>query len=141
MIVSKVTYTGKLHTEAVHLASGSRIQTDAPVDNHGKGEAFSPTDLLSSSLACCMFTMMGIVAERHEMDISGSYASVEKIMESDPRRVGTIIIRMTIADRGLSEKQKEILEHTARTCPVLLSLSGEMVKELDLSFEAAAAID
>ena len=87
-----------------------------------------------------MFTMMGIVAERHEMDISGSYASVEKIMESDPRRVGTIIIRMTIADRG-SAKTKEILEHTARTCPVLLSLSGEMVKELDLSFEAAAAID
>lgn len=133
MFVSKVTYTGSLRTEAIHLSSGNTIFTDAPLDNHGKGMAFSPTDLVSTALACCMFTVMGIAAETHGIQLEGSSAHVTKIMASEPRRIGEIHVKMEIIDRNLTDKQKAILEHAARTCPVLYSLSSEIEK--NISFE------
>jgi putative redox protein len=134
MCVSKVTYTGDLRTEAIHLSSGNTIITDAPVDNHGKGLAFSPTDLVSTALASCMFTVMGITAETQGIDISGSTAHVTKIMANDPRRISEIHVKMEIIDRNLTEKQRKILEHTARTCPVLYSLSADIQKQISFEY-------
>ena len=96
MKTSKITYLGNLRTEAVHLRSGQRLITDAPVDNNGKGEAFSPTDLLATSLGNCMLTVMGIVAGRHGIDIDGASIEITKIMEANPRRVGEIIVEFTM---------------------------------------------
>jgi putative redox protein len=126
MKTSKITYTGNLRTEAIHLQSGSTIITDAPTDNNGKGEAFSPTDLLSTSLGCCMLTIMGIVAERHNIKIEGTTVEITKKMEANPRRVGEIIVEFTMPKNSYSDKDKELLEHTARTCPVAKSLSQEL---------------
>ncbi|MFN5365141.1 MAG: OsmC family protein, partial [Bacteroidota bacterium] len=92
----KTTYLGDLRTEAVHLRSGARIITDAPTDNHGKGEAFSPTDLCAASLASCMLTIMGISARNHGLNIDGASASVNKIMASDPRRIARVEIRLEV---------------------------------------------
>lgn len=124
-MISKVIYQGNLRTEATHLKSGNVIYTDAPTDNHGKGEAFSPTDLASTSLASCILTIMGIAANRHDIDIKGTKADVEKIMTSDPRRIGKINITITMPDLEYSSKQKKILEAAAHHCPVGLSLHDE----------------
>jgi len=134
MIVSKVTYTGSLHTKATHLKSNSDIETDAPVDNNGKGEAFSPTDLMATSLASCMLTVMGIYARDEKIDISGTVVTVDKKMGINPRRITGIGIDMKIPVRGLSESQKNQLEEKALTCPVLFSLHPEIKKEFNLEF-------
>jgi putative redox protein len=134
MFVSKVTYTGELRTEAVHIASGNTIITDAPVDNHGKGMAFSPTDLVSTALASCMFTVIGIAGQTHGFDLSGSTAHVTKMMANDPRRISEIHVKLEIIDRNLTDKQKAIIEHTARTCPVLYSLSTEIQKHISFEY-------
>jgi uncharacterized OsmC-like protein len=126
MKISTIEYSGGLRTSAVHLRSGNKIITDAPPDNNGKGEAFSPTDLLATSLGCCMITVMGIVAERHALDLKGTTIEVTKKMEADPRRVGEIIIEMTLPKNNFSEKEKQLLENTALTCPVAKSLSHEL---------------
>lgn len=126
MATSKITYTANLRTEAIHLQSGTTIITDAPTDNNGKGEAFSPTDLLATSLGCCMLTIMGIVAERHAIDIVGTTIDITKIMESNPRRVGEVIVSFTMPKNNYSDKEKELLEHAAHTCPVAKSLSAEL---------------
>ncbi len=129
-MTSKVVYTGELRTEATHLASKSIIITDAPVDNHGKGEAFSPTDLLATSLANCLITVMGIKAKNENMtDITGTTAEVTKIMYSDPRRVGEIHVKVIFPPKGYSEKEKKVYENTALTCPVAKSLHPE-IKQL-----------
>ena len=119
----KTTYLGDLRTEAVHLRSGARIITDAPTDNHGKGEAFSPTDLCAASLASCMLTIMGISARNHGLNIDGASASVNKIMASDPRRIARVEIRLEVPGSQLDERQRKILETAARTCPVAFSLA------------------
>ncbi|MFN5236686.1 MAG: OsmC family protein [Bacteroidota bacterium] len=119
----KTTYLGDLRTEAVHLRSGARIITDAPTDNHGKGEAFSPTDLCAASLASCMLTIMGISARNHGLNIDGASASVNKIMASDPRRIARVEIRLEVPGSQLDERQQKILETAARTCPVAFSLA------------------
>lgn len=137
MIVSKVTYTGALRTSMVHLRSGNTIITDAPTDNNGRGEAFSPTDTVATALAACMFTMMGILCERNDWNMEGSFAEVTKIMESNPRRIGGITIDMTIIDRNLDDKARKMLENTARTCPVLYSLHPQIVVTLNLVFQAS----
>lgn len=134
MFVSKVTYIGSLRTEAIHLSSGTTINTDAPIDNHGKGMAFSPTDLVATALASCMFTVMGIASEAHGFNMDGSSANITKIMAGNPRRIGEIHVQMTIIDRNLTEKQRAILEHTARTCPVLCSLSEEIQKIISFEY-------
>lgn len=127
MPTSKVTYLGDLRTSSIHLQSGSEIISDAPLDNNGKGEAFSPTDTVANGLASCMFTVMGIKAREMEVDFSGSTAEVNKIMAAEPRRIAEIHVTFEmniIAD----EKTKTILERTAMTCPVHYSLHPDIKK-------------
>jgi putative redox protein len=126
MKTSKITYLGNLITEAVHLQSGIKIITDPPIDNNGKGEAFSPTDLMSTSLGSCMLTIMGIVAQRHEINIEGTTIDITKIMEANPRRVGEIIVEFHMPKNNYSDKEKQLLENAARTCPVAQSLKTEL---------------
>ena len=130
-MTSKVTYLGDLRTSSVHIQSGSEILSDAPVDNNGKGEAFSPTDSVANALATCMMTIMGIKARDMNVDFKGSTAAVTKIMNAEPRRIGTIEIIFEM--QGVTEqKDKTILERAAMTCPVFLSLNTEIKK--DISF-------
>ena len=126
MKISNITYLGGLRTEATHLRSGKIILTDAPPDNNGKGEAFSPTDLMSTSLGSCMLTVMGIVAERHQLDITGTTVEITKIMDANPRRVVEIVVDMTFPKNGFSDKDKVLLENTALTCPVAKSLHPDL---------------
>ena len=133
-MISKVEYKGDLRTEAVHLSSGNAIVTDAPVDNQGKGEAFSPTDLVATALASCMLTIMGIVAKRDGIDIEGATAEVEKIMSQSPRRIGEIRIRLIFKD-SLDDMDREKLERAARTCPVSGSLHDEVREIIEFVYE------
>lgn len=126
MKTAKIEYTGELRNTATHLRSGQTIITDAPPDNNGMGEAFSPTDLLATSLGCCMLTIMGIVAERHKLDIRGAKADVTKIMAASPRRVAEIIVEFVLPSKNLSANEKLLLENAARTCPVALSLHPDL---------------
>lgn len=126
MKTSKILYLGNLRTEATHLQSGRTIITDAPTDNNGKGAAFSPTDLLATSLGCCMLTIMGIFAERHNLNIEGTEIEITKIMVSEPRRVGEIIVEFTIPKNDFSDKDKRLMENAAHACPVAKSLSAEI---------------
>jgi putative redox protein len=120
-MTSKVIYTGGLHTVATHLRSGTEIETDAPVDNHGKGERFSPTDLVATALATCIVTTIGILAP--SINIDGAECMVEKIMVSDPRRIGEIVVNISFPKSGpYSDQDKSRLEHIANTCPVHQSL-------------------
>jgi len=136
MPTATLKYLGELRTEAVHVQSGTTIITDAPTDNHGKGEAFSPTDLLSTSLAACMMSLMGIVAKTHEIDLGEITADMTKTMASDPRRVAKIEINMRFADGArYNEKQRLILERAAMTCPVLLSLHPDIQKDIQIIWE------
>ncbi len=134
MKTSKVTYMGNLSTEAVHLKSGNKMVTDAPTDNNGKGEAFSPTDLLATSLGCCMLTVMGIVAARHSINMDGATVEITKIMKEDPRRVGEIIVELIMPPNGYSERDKQLLERTALTCPVAKSLSAEIIQTIVFNY-------
>jgi len=134
MKTSKIVYQGNLRTEATHLQSGKTIITDAPLDNNGKGEAFSPTDLLATSLGCCMLTIMGIIASRHNINIDGTAIEITKIMKADPRRVGEIIVEFTMPKNNYSEKDKTLLEHAAHTCPVAKSLSSELVQTVIFNY-------
>lgn len=129
----QVTYEGDLHTDSVHIQSGAKILTDAPVDNHGKGENFSPTDMVASALASCILTIMDIKAREMNIDLKGTKAEVTKIMNASPRRIGKIKIIIRFPQLNLEEKQKTILERVAHTCPVALTLSPEI--EQDVTFE------
>ena len=134
MSTATARYAGQLRTEATHTASGNTIHTDAPVDNHGRGEAFSPTDLVSAALGSCMMTIMGIVAERQELDLTGVTWSVTKHMAADPRRISGIDVAFRMP-AGLSDKQRATLENAARTCPVALSLNPEIRQSVQFSYE------
>ena len=128
-MTSRVIYEGTLRTVATHIKSDKKIETDAPIDNHGKGERFSPTDLLATSLASCMCTIMGIAANTHNIDINGTACDVEKIMADNPRRVAEIKVNMQFPDgKNYSDKEKKILEQAAVTCPVYLSLHSDLKK-------------
>jgi uncharacterized OsmC-like protein len=135
MKTSEVTYLGSMRTSAHHLKSGQTIITDAPTDNHGRGEAFSPTDLLATSLGSCMLTIMGIVAERNSLNIEGAKLEVTKIMEANPRRVGEIQIDITMPAMNYSQKDKDLLENAAHTCPVAKSLSAELIQTIKFNWE------
>ena len=124
-LTSKVIYQGDLRTEATHLRSGNKIYTDAPVDNEGKGEAFSPTDLASTSLASCILTIMGIAASRRNIDIKGATADVSKTMSSNPRRIAKIEINIAMPANDYSTADKKVLEAAAHHCPVGLSLGKD----------------
>jgi putative redox protein len=134
-LISTVTYNGELRTSGEHVKSGQSIITDAPTDNNGKGEAFSPTDLLSTSLASCMLTIMGIRASSMNIAIDGAAAEVEKFMASNPRRVAKIVIRIQMPSSDYSDSDKKVLEHAARTCPVALSLSSEIEQEVSFHWK------
>lgn len=127
-------YLGELRTKAKHVRSGDEIITDAPPDNKGRGEAFSPTDLLATSLGSCMITIMGIAAREHGFDIDGTTAKIWKIMVSNPRRVGEIKIELTFPKNNYSDKEKKIIEKAAFTCPVYLSLHPDLKKDIKLFF-------
>ena len=124
-MISKVTYKGSLRTEAIHVQSGNTIITDAPIDNHGKGEAFSPTDLVATALASCMLTIMGIVANRNHLKINGTTAEIEKIMGANPRRINEIKINIRF-NENFDIKTKRKLENAALTCPLSNSLSENL---------------
>ena len=125
----KAKYLGGLRVECTHIASGTTIITDAPVDNHGKGEAFSPTDLCSTALPTCCMTIMGIYAQQHDVDITGTEISITKTMSANPRRIGKIQVIFDMPDREYTDKQKASLERCAHTCPVHLSLHPETEQE------------
>jgi putative redox protein len=129
MATSKVIYQGELRTTATHLASGQAILTDAPVDNQGKGEAFSPTDLTATSLAACIITTMGIYAKRENMDVQLEHTELEvtKVMSKEPpRRIAEIHITITFKDKNISEHHKTVLERVVHTCPVAISLHPDL---------------
>lgn len=130
----KNTYLGDLRTESVHLQSGMRIITDAPTDNHGKGQAFSPTDLVCAALASCKMTIMGILANREGIDLSGLQCETEKIMASNPRRISEIRITFELPGRRLSEKHRTMLINAANTCPVALSLHPDIKRTVIYNF-------
>ncbi len=132
-MTSTVVYEGALRTTCTHLRSGNSFETDAPVDNNGKGERFSPTDLMATSLATCMITVMGIKARAMGFDLDGVKIEVEKIMKSDPRRVGGINLFFHIPDqlKDLDSKNKQILKNTGNTCPVQLSLHPDIEVNVD----------
>jgi putative redox protein len=127
-------YEGQLRTEATHVASGTSIQTDAPVDNHGRGEAFSPTDLVGTALGTCILTTMAIVAERHQVDLVGSTVNVKKTMSQDaPRRIVQLDVDLHLP-ASLSAADRALMERTAHTCPVALSLNPEIRQEVQFTY-------
>ncbi|WP_162054468.1 OsmC family protein [Pontibacter pamirensis] len=129
------TYQGGLRTTAQHLASGNTIITDAPVDNNGKGEAFSPTDLVASALGSCMMTIMGIVANRAGIDIDGIAVETTKVMAAEPRRIAEVVLHFTMpVGKTYSEKEKAMLEKAARTCPVALSLHPDIKQSVTFQY-------
>jgi putative redox protein len=134
MDTARVIYLGGLRNEATHLRSGEVIVTDAPPDNKGRGEAFSPTDLLSTSLACCMMTLMGIAAQEKDIPLSGLSARVVKHMASAPRRVSRIEVHLELDGAALGPRERAILENAARTCPVALSLRADLEQDVRFTY-------
>ena len=134
MVEMTLLYEGGLHTTALHGPSGAGLETDAPVDNQGKGEAYSPTDLLATSLGSCMLTTMAIVGDREGWRIDGARARVEKHMELEPRRrVGRIVVEIEMPE-GVAPTARERLEQTARGCPVAASLHPDTVVDLSIAW-------
>jgi putative redox protein len=135
METAKTKYQGDLRTEIIHLRSGSVITTDAPVDNKGKGESFSPTDLVASALGSCIFTIMGIAAREHSFSIDGSSCTITKIMTETPRKIGEIRIEFDFTANEYTDKQKKILDYCVKTCPVALSLNESVFQNVTLLFK------
>jgi len=134
MVSMTGTYLGGLRTEDAHLKSGNRLITDAPTDNNGKGEAFSPTDLVCAALSSCMMTLMGILAEREQIDLKGMTSEITKVMTSNPRRIAEIHITFSLPTLQATAEQRKKLEHVARTCPVAMSISGEIQQIIQFNF-------
>ena len=133
-MTSKVTYLGELRTSSVHLQSGTEILSDAPTDNHGRGEAFSPTDLLANALGSCMVSIMAIKSKDLNVDLEGSTVEVTKIMQAEPRKIAKILIVMNMSV-AVDEKTKTILERAAMHCPVLLSLNPDIEKDVTFNWK------
>lgn len=133
-MTSKVTYLGNLRTESVHIKSNNAFITDAPTDNNGKGEAFSPTDTVATGLASCMLTVMGIKARDMDIDMSGTTAEVTKTMASDPRRISKIKVVLNFPFEA-DKKTRVILERTANTCPVHYSLHPDIEKDVTFNWQ------
>ena len=133
MSKANIIYKNNFRTEAEHIASGEKIITDAPIDNNGKGEAFSPTDLVAAALGSCMITIMAIAAEKHGIDVSRTNASVLKEMRSDPRRINEIIIDINM-DKNIEIKDRKRLEKAALACPVHKSLHPDIKKKIQFFY-------
>jgi len=134
MLTATLTYLGDLRTQAEHARSGAQILTDAPVDNHGKGEAFSPTDLLAAAYVSCMLTIIGIRIQKGDLPPLALRAEVQKVMAAAPRRVGALVVQLHVSGAALTPAQKQELEHAALTCPVALSLSEAMEKRVEFIY-------
>jgi len=130
----ETTYPGDLRTHATHVRSGKTLITDAPPDNKGKGEAFSPTDLLATSLGSCAMTIIGIAAQTHGFNVDGTGIRITKIMADNPRRIGEVIVEFDFPKNNYSGKEKAIIENAARTCPVAKSLNSELKQTLIFNF-------
>lgn len=133
-MTSKITYLGELRTSSIHLNSGAELLSDAPIDNNGKGAAFSPTDTVANALGSCMFTVMGIKAAEMKVDLSNSTAEITKFMEAEPRRISEIHIVFNFSV-AIDDKTKTILERTAMTCPVYYSLHPENEKRITFNWK------
>jgi uncharacterized OsmC-like protein len=134
MLTIKTTYLGNLRTEAEHLQSGAKIITDAPTDNHGRGEAFSPTDLFSAAYASCALTIIGIATQTHGFNIDGTVVETTKIMGENPRRVAELIVNFIFPHNNYSDKERKIIEGAIKGCPVVNSLPKELKITRTLSF-------
>ena len=132
-MTSKVIYTGDLRTRCIHLRSNNEFITDAPLDNNGLGQAFSPTDTVATALASCMLTVMGIKARDMKVDLRESYTEVTKHMAAKPRRISKIELRLFLPSE-ISEKQRTILENAANTCPVMYSIHADIEKVIDFQW-------
>lgn len=135
MATAKINYLGELRAEATHLQSNTVILTDAPTDNQGKGAAFSPTDLVATGLAACMITTMGIKFGEREGELKGTTVEVTKVMYSNPRRIGEIQVKMVIPGNNFSEKDKQLLIHTAHACPAAKSLHPDIKQVIEIVFK------
>jgi len=134
MATSRTIYLGELRTENEHIRSGQKLITDAPVDNQGKGEAFSPTDLVATALSDCMLTIMGIKARDKGLDLAGTTVETTKIMSAEPRRIGEIVIEFTFPKNDFSEKDRAILVAVTKTCPVALSLHPDVKQTIKFNW-------
>jgi putative redox protein len=130
-MTSRVTYLGNLRTSCIHLSSGNTIITDAPIDNFGKGEAFSPTDLVATSLASCMLTIIGIYCQNHNIPFSKGEVSVEKIMGSGPRRIERIVLNIDLTGNDWDSKTLEKVISAGKACPVAQTLDGNVEMEFN----------
>ncbi len=136
MATIQTTYLGDLRTEATHLQSGNKLITDAPLDNKGRGEAFSPSDLLATALGSCMMTIMGMAAREQNINIDGATCSVTKIMAAEPRRVGELQIVFNFPAGHYSEKVQTVLKRAAHTCPVSKSLHPDLLETIEFNFNS-----
>ncbi|MEI7594457.1 MAG: OsmC family protein [Bacteroidota bacterium] len=127
-------YNGELRTSATHIKSGTEIITDAPIDNHGKGEAFSPTDLVAAAFGSCLLTIMGVAEDNFNLNLKGTKLKITKIMAENPRRIGEIIVELNFPANNYNEKQKHIIEHITRNCPVGLSLHPDIKQTIILNY-------
>ncbi len=134
MTTIKTIYSGQLRTEAVHVSSGTKIITDAPLDNNGKGESFSPTDLLAASLGSCMLTIMGIAAKTHGFNIDGTRVNIIKKMASNPRRVSGVEVKFDFPEIYYDSHTRSIIEKAALTCPVALSLHPDLEQNVTFNY-------
>lgn len=135
MATGKTVYLGDLRTEITHLQSGNKITTDAPTDNHGKGEFFSPTDMFATSLASCILTIMGISAKNYGFDIDGTEVTTTKVMGTNPRRVVEIIVEMTFPHNNYTDKERKLMELAAKECPVANSLHTDIKKTITFKYK------
>ena len=134
MVTVQTKYLGDLRTESVHLQSGNKLITDAPTDNQGRGEAFSPTDLLATAFGACVLTIMGIAAKTHGFDIDGTEVETTKVMGTEPRRIVELITTFKFPHNNYSAKHKKILELTAKECPVFNSLHPDIKKTVSYCY-------
>lgn len=133
-MTSRITYLGELRTSSVHLQSGTEILSDVPTDNHGRGEAFSPTDLVANALGSCMISIMAIKSKDLDIDLVGSTIEITKIMQPEPRKIAKIIVVLNMPI-SVDEKIKTILERVAMNCPVLLSLNSDIEKDVTFNWK------
>ena len=135
MATVRTTYLGNLRTEAEHLQSGNKIITDAPTDNHGRGEAFSPTDLFAASFASCALTIIGIATQTHGFNIDGTVVETTKVMGENPRRVAKLLVNFTFPHNNYTDKERRVIEASIKACPVVNSLSPDIEVVKTISYK------
>lgn len=136
MATVQTKYLGGLRTESIHTQSGSKLITDAPLDNHGKGEAFSPTDLMATAYGACVLTIMGIAAQTHGFSIDGAEVQTTKVMGTNPRRIVELISEFTLPHNNYSAKEKKIIELAAKECPAHNSLHPDLKKTITFKYRS-----